>query len=284
MGGTGNPGIRRLKRLARGESTAVVMGMAGGILLAAVMWRSSASSHREAVAAPRPEAFDAMPGRAVADDKRATPAVSVTPATTDAEMAETVAELEALPDASATPRETDHAEVAVTATLPSDPHPRAAYSVPKTTPSSPSRNEPTGDATLSFWNAINDVIAREAAMRIAPANLTAANAGGFVEARIRAGKFAGDALRNLPRENVDRDVLAHAADLAAWYDDEARLAGEASSLLGSSDFAARRGSAGKSWRNSEDKHRQRCDEINRRSATLQTQLSQKFGRQFPPLQ
>jgi len=141
-----------------------------------------------------------------------------------------------------------------------------------------------GEATLACWNAINDIIAREAAMRIAPANLNAANAGGFVEARVRAGKFAGDSLRQLPSDNVDRDVVAHAGDLAAWYDEEARLAGEASSLLGSSDFAARRGAAGKSWRNAEDRHRQRCDEINQRSATLQAQLSRKYGRPFPPLQ
>ena len=49
---------------------------------------------------------------------------------------------------------------------------------------------PSGEATLAYWNAVNDVIAREGAMRAAPANLTAGNAGGFVEARsLRVGPF-----------------------------------------------------------------------------------------------
>src|SRR5690242_10933430 len=122
MGGTGNSSIRRLKRLARGESTAVVMGMAGGILLAAVMWRGTTSSHREAVAAPRPEVPDVVPGRIAAGDNRVAQAVSRTPTVSDAELAETVAELESLPDASAAPRDVGQVEVAVAATTSSDQH------------------------------------------------------------------------------------------------------------------------------------------------------------------
>jgi hypothetical protein len=142
---------------------------------------------------------------------------------------------------------------------------------------------PTGDATLACWNSINDVIAREAAIRIAPANLTAANASGFVDARLQAGRFAADALRRLSSEQVDPELLAHSQALAEWYDEEARLAGEASALLASSDVAARRGSAGNSWRTAEERHRARCDEINRRSTVLQSQLSHRYNEPFPPM-
>lgn len=157
-------------------------------------------------------------------------------------------------------------------------------SAPKAaSPAAPTVKGPNGPATLAWWNGLNSVIAREAVMRTAPANLTAANAGGFMEARIQAGRFAASAIAELDGTSVDPDALALGRDLVAWYQEEAALAERANSLLGSNDVAARKGSAGNAWKSSEEQHGKKVDEINRRGATLRTRLSGKYGLAFPAL-
>lgn len=154
------------------------------------------------------------------------------------------------------------------------------------------RNEPSarsspavsaGQATLDYWHAMNAIIAKEAAMRSAPAKVTAGNAAGFVESRIQAGQFAAAGIRNLETANVDSEVVSLGRDLIAWYQDEVSLNERARSLLGSSDIAARKGAAGNSWRSGEEQHRKTCDDINRRGADLRSRLSRKYGLAFPPL-
>ncbi|MGQ0633412.1 MAG: hypothetical protein ACT4QC_02280 [Planctomycetaceae bacterium] len=140
-----------------------------------------------------------------------------------------------------------------------------------------------GHATLAYWNALNDIIARDAGMRTAPGKVTAENAGGFVEGRVRAGKFAATAIRALYASGVDSEAIALGQELAAWYDEEAALGGRAGSLLASSDIAARTGAAGHAWRASEDEHRRKCDAVNRRAAELRTRLSKKYDLAFPAL-
>jgi hypothetical protein len=140
-----------------------------------------------------------------------------------------------------------------------------------------------GQRTLDFWNAMNDVIAREAQMRVPPANVTAANAAEFVQARLRAGQFASTAIQALDTTGVDRDAVALAGELIGWYREEVSLNERAGSLLGSSDIAARKGTAGNAWRSGEEQHRRNCDEINRRAADLRERLTRKYGLPFPGL-
>lgn len=140
-----------------------------------------------------------------------------------------------------------------------------------------------GETTLAYWNRLNDVIAKEAAMRAAPANVTAGNAAGFVDARLQAGRFASGALRELDATGVDPEVVAISRELVAWYDEEVTLNTKAQTLLKSSDIAARKGGAGSSWRAGEERHQRTCAEINRRAAELRTRLTARYGLEFPPL-
>lgn len=145
------------------------------------------------------------------------------------------------------------------------------------------KNSPSGQATLDYWNALNDIIARETAMRAPPASVTAGNAGEFVQARLSAGKFASGAIHDLDTNGVDPEAIALGRDLTAWYQEEVTLNTRAQSLLGSSSIAERRGSAGNTWRSGEEQHRKNCDDINRRGAELQSRLSGKYRLTFPPL-
>lgn len=140
-----------------------------------------------------------------------------------------------------------------------------------------------GETTLAYWNRLNEIIAKEGAMRAAPANVTAGNATGFVDARLQAGRFASGAIHNLDATGVDPGVVSLSRELIAWYDEEVSLNTRAQALLNSNDIAARKGAAGSSWRSGEERHQRTCTEINRRAAELRTRLTERYGLEFPPL-
>jgi hypothetical protein len=113
--------------------------------------------------------------------------------------------------------------------------------------------------------------------------VTAANAGGFVESRLQAGRFATGAIRDLDTTGVDPDAIALGRELVAWYQEEVTLNERASSLIGSGSVAERKGTAGNSWRSGEAQHHKKCDDLNRHGAELRTRLARKYSLAFPPL-
>jgi hypothetical protein len=141
-----------------------------------------------------------------------------------------------------------------------------------------------GQATLAYWNELNEVMIREAAMRAAPPKLTAGNAMSFVTGQSDAYEFAAKAIRGLDAAQVDPRVRALADEIALWYDQGAVNSREASSLLQSNDVAARQGGAGKSWKSGAESHRKQCLEINARGEKLRGELSRTYGLAFPKLQ
>ena len=141
-----------------------------------------------------------------------------------------------------------------------------------------------GQATFAYWNQLNQVMIREAAMRAAPPKLTAGNAMSFVTGQSDAYEFAAKAIRRLDSQQVDPRVRALADEIAVWYDQGAVNSREASSLLQSNDVATRQGQAGKSWKSGAESHRKQCLEINVRGEKLRGELSRTYGLTFPKLQ
>jgi hypothetical protein len=151
----------------------------------------------------------------------------------------------------------------------------------------PEREDPSvaiGQATLAYWNQLNDIMIREAAMRAAPPKLTAGNAMSFVTGQSDAYEFAAKAIRRLDAAQVDPRVRALADEIAVWYDQGAVNSREASSLLQNNDVATRQGQAGKSWKSGAESHRKQCLEINARGEKLRSELSRTYGLAFPKLQ
>jgi hypothetical protein len=141
-----------------------------------------------------------------------------------------------------------------------------------------------GEATLAYWNRLNEIIVREAGMRAAPPKLTAGNALSFVTGQSDAYTYAAGAIRGLDPAGVDPQVLDLSRELALWYDQGAINSREAGSLLQSNDVAARQGRPGKTWKTSFEDHRRQCLEINQRGERLRGELSRKYGLAFPKLQ
>jgi hypothetical protein len=165
------------------------------------------------------------------------------------------------------------------------PLPRPSRQVSTAPPPRPdSTPASSGARTLAYWNALNDIISRESAMRSAPGQVTASNALGFVAARTKAGQFAARSINELNTEDVDRDAAALGSELGAWYAEEETLSRQAHGLLGSSDRAARQGEPGQAWRGGEEQHRLKCEDLNRRGDVLRVKLSQRYRLAFPDLQ
>lgn len=138
-------------------------------------------------------------------------------------------------------------------------------------------------ATLAYWNQLNAILDQESSLRVAPDEVTEANALPFVELRARAAEFAAESLRKLDTEQVDAEVVALGQELAGWYDDGAKLNREAAYLLEEGTTEARQGARGETWKTGEQTHRQQCDLLNRRGELVRQQMTAKYEIAFPPM-
>ena len=141
----------------------------------------------------------------------------------------------------------------------------------------------SGNRTLAYWNALNDIIAKEGEMRAPPTSISAANAGTFLTSRTSAAKYAAKGITALDARGVDPELLSHAGDLAGWYRDETKLSERGSFLLEKADVKTRKGTGGNQWKSDEEQHRQKCDELNQRGKLLQEKFAKKYRLEFPPL-
>ncbi len=165
--------------------------------------------------------------------------------------------------------------------------PRLPTSRPSTTrrPStSQAASQPQGAATLAYWNQLNAIILQEAALRAAPAGgVTATNAAGFLDARIQAGQFAVDSIRQLDTTGVDSRVVKLGEQLADWYDEGRRVAQSGKQLLTTASVQDRQGSAGKGYQAAERNHSQSVNKINAEGEQTRQAMSRKYRLNFPPL-
>ncbi len=149
---------------------------------------------------------------------------------------------------------------------------------------SASASSSVGQRTLAYWNELNSIMSREAAMRAAPPQITAGNAMSFVSGRTGAFEFASSAIQQLSTKGVDPKAVNLGRQIAAWYRQGIANSRSAESLLGSGDIAARQGAAGQGWSAAEKQHREQCLAINQRGEQLRQELTRKYGLSFPALQ
>lgn len=261
------------KLMSHSERAVIFAGLTGGLLLGAVLFRRGSVADGAPAAPQTVRAATPQPsGPAAARDDDLAALQARVAELEKKRLAKRIAALESETAETVVPKQRQRVE----------PAQESVAVVPETAPAADTADS-AGTATLRYWNELNDVISREAAMRTAPANLTAASAAGFVSSRIQAGKFASTAIEQLNQNGVDADALSLGKELAAWYRDEISLNERAKSLLGSTDVAARKGSAGNTWRSGEEQHRLKCEAINRRGEELRTRFSRKYGLTFPAL-
>ncbi len=146
-----------------------------------------------------------------------------------------------------------------------------------------SQQSDRGQATLAYWNKVNEIIAREGAMRTAPSDITAVNAEGFVAARLRAFRYAATALNGLKARNVDPEVAAHVQHLIVWYEEGAELNQHATHLLTEASDKDRKGSEGRGWQDAEKAHYESVQRLNQRGEELRQRMTRRYGIDFPAM-
>ncbi len=167
-------------------------------------------------------------------------------------------------------------------TAPRLPTSRPSTSRPSSAPATEAKSQ--GAATLAYWNQLNAVILQEAALRAAPASgVTATNAGGFLDARIQAGEFAVDSIRQLDTTGVDSRVTKLGEQLANWYDQGRLVAQSGKQLLTTASIQDRQGSAGKGYQAAERSHSKSVNKINAEGEQTRQAMSRKYRLKFPPL-
>lgn len=141
-----------------------------------------------------------------------------------------------------------------------------------------------GEATLTYWNQVNAIILQEAALRAAPAGgVTAANATGFLDARIQAAEFAVDALRQLDTVGVDAKAVDLCEQLIRWFAQGGEVAQTGRQLLTRASVQERQGSAGKMYQAAEHSHAKAVNAINSTGEQVRQAMSRKYNLSFPPL-
>jgi len=153
---------------------------------------------------------------------------------------------------------------------------------PRTAPRTP--QQPTGRATLNYWNRMNSVIAREAIMRTAPAGgVTASNAGSFLDRRIAAGEYAATELAKLDTTGVDPEVVALAGEVAAWYRDGVTVCRTGKDLFSGRNSGPDMRAATEQYKASEKAHAAAVNGVNARGKEVRDAMSRKYSLTFPPL-
>ncbi|MCA9075035.1 MAG: hypothetical protein KDA93_08385 [Planctomycetaceae bacterium] len=156
--------------------------------------------------------------------------------------------------------------------------------VSTTTADSPIESTSPGDATLVYWTELNAIIAQEAAMRAAPVGgVTAANAGGFLDARLQAAEFAVTNIRELETAGVDTKVTALGEDLAKWYEAGHDVAEQGLHLMTKATPEERQGAPGRKYQAAEKALSKQVNEINTDGERVRRAMSEKYGVEFPPL-
>lgn len=153
---------------------------------------------------------------------------------------------------------------------------------PRATPKA-AAEQPGGEQTLSLWNQLNVIIAREAEMRaVPPGGLTEATTDDFLARRAAACRYAAEAISELKITGVDAEVTRLAARLSQWYYAGIDIT-ENGRLLIKTDAETRRGPRGQAWRARQEKHNAQVAELNSAAAAVREQMQQKYQLAFPPL-
>ncbi|MDA1213997.1 MAG: hypothetical protein O2955_15890, partial [Planctomycetota bacterium] len=143
---------------------------------------------------------------------------------------------------------------------------------------------PPGEATLAYWNKMNQIIAEEEQIRAVPfGGLQEVNMQNFLKRRVHSGKFAAIELERLGTEHVDPEVIELSKAFIDRYSQGANIAqlGEILYLQGIEDN--RHGEHDKLWRTSEREQSRAIEELDKKSAELQKILSEKYQLKFPPI-
>ena len=138
------------------------------------------------------------------------------------------------------------------------------------------------EATLSYWNGLQELLQDEHKQRTTPSDESAtASLQGYITYQSKVAKKTRQAIRSLKRDLVHQQVADLGNDFAAWFDKQVEINTDAAFLLGVASANARKGPLGKTWETKERHHRMELDLLKKRATALQQQMGEWYGQDFP---
>ncbi|MEX0936919.1 MAG: hypothetical protein WDZ59_03590 [Pirellulales bacterium] len=142
-----------------------------------------------------------------------------------------------------------------------------------------------GDASLAYWNQVQQAVAQEQTLLRANAPaLAGGNAETLVAFREKGANLLAAALAKLkPGAEVDPAVVKYTRQLQNWYADGGTLYAQANFLLREGTLSMQHGRTGKEWTEAEVLHTQARERLVRQEEALRLYLSETYRVEYPPL-
>jgi hypothetical protein len=149
-------------------------------------------------------------------------------------------------------------------------------------PSSARTEDQEKQATLVYWQRLNDIAVGETALQLdAETAFDETNAAKVFAVKGRISRFAAKAVEAVPTANVEPAAVQFGQQLNAWYTRGGELYERAVQIWEAPGTTQARSQLNKEWHGAELHYRNEARLMQERAAGVRGTLSRRFGDEFP---
>jgi hypothetical protein len=139
-------------------------------------------------------------------------------------------------------------------------------------------------ATLAYWTHLQAVIGNQGGLQLdAEQAATDVSATKLAAIKARIGRYAADAIRALPKKDVDESAVEVAKELANWYEQGADVLDQAVQVWESSSPGPNGSQLTKNWEQAQTQQVNEGRLLASRLAAVRDSLTRRFGEGFAPI-
>lgn len=139
-------------------------------------------------------------------------------------------------------------------------------------------------ATLAYWSQLQAVVGKQGGLQLdAEQAATSVSATKLAAIKARIGRYAADAIRALPKKDVDESAVEVAKELANWYEQGAFVLDQAVEVWESSSPGPNGSQLTKTWEQAQTQQVNEGRLLASRLAAVRDSLTRRFGEGFAPI-
>jgi hypothetical protein len=139
-------------------------------------------------------------------------------------------------------------------------------------------------ATLAYWAQLQQVIGSQGSLQLdAEQAATDVSATKLAAIKARIGRYAADAIRALPKRDVDESAVEVGKELANWYEQGADVLDQAVQVWESSSPGLNGSQLTKNWEQAQTQQVNEGRLLVSRLAAVRDSLTRRFGEGFAPI-
>ena len=139
-------------------------------------------------------------------------------------------------------------------------------------------------ATLAYWTQLQSVVGNQAGLQLdAEQAATGENATKLAAIKARISRYAADAIRALPKKDVDEPAVEVAKELANWYEQGADVLDQAVQVWESSAPGPNGSQLTKNWEQAQTQQVNEGRLLVSRLSAVRDSLTRRFGEGFAPI-